>query len=37
MSPIATGINLDRAKRKIPNVTQTNGTVDVFDPRSGIS
>jgi len=22
---------------KIPNVAQTTGTVDVFDPRSGIS
>ena len=35
-SPIATGNHLDRAE-KIPNVAQTNGTVDVFDPRSGIS
>ena len=33
-SPIATGNHLDRAE-KIPN--QTTGTVDVFDPRSGIS
>jgi len=22
---------------KIPNIAQTTGTVDVFDPRSGIS
>ena len=35
-SPIATGNHLDRVK-KIPNVAQTTGTVDVFDPRSGIS
>jgi len=35
-SPIATGNHLDRAE-KIPNVAQTTGTVDVFDPRSGIS
>jgi hypothetical protein len=35
--PIETGNLLDRAKRKIPKVTQTIGTVDVFDPRSGIS
>ena len=35
-SPIATGYYLDRAE-KIPNVAQTTGTVDVFDPRSGIS
>ena len=35
-SPIATGNHLDRAE-KIPNVVQTTGTVDVFDPRSGIS
>ena len=35
-SPIATGNHLDRAE-KFPNVSQTNGTVDVFDPRSGIS
>jgi len=27
---------LDRAE-KIPKVAQTTGTVDVFDPRSGIS
>jgi len=24
------------SRRKIPKVTQTTGTVDVFDPRSGI-
>ena len=35
-SPIATGNHLDRAE-KIPNVAQTTGTVDVFDPISGIS
>ena len=35
-SPIATGNRLDRAV-KIPNVAQTTGTVDVFDPHSGIS
>jgi len=35
-SPIATGIRLDRAK-KIPKVAETTGTVDVSDPRSGIS
>ena len=35
-SPIGTANNLDRAE-KIPKVAQTTGTVDVFDPRSGIS
>jgi len=35
-SPIATGNHLDRAE-KIPKVPQTTGTVEVFDPRSGIS
>ena len=35
-SPIATGNHLDRAE-KIPKVAHTTGTVDVFDPRSGIS
>jgi len=34
-SPIMTGNHLDRAK-KIPNVAQMTGTIDVFDPRSGI-
>jgi len=34
-SPIATENHLDRAE-KIPKVTRTTGTVDVFDPRSGI-
>ena len=34
-SPIATGNHWDRAE-KIPNFAQTTGTVDVFDPRSGI-
>jgi len=35
-SPIATGNHLDRAE-KIPKFAQTNGIVDVFDLRSGIS
>ena len=35
-SPIAIGIHLDRAE-KIPKVVQTTGTIDIFDPRSGIS
>jgi len=35
-SPIATGNDLDRAE-KVPKVAQANGTVDVFDPPSGIS
>ena len=35
-SQIATGNNLDCAE-KIPKVAQTTGTVDVFDPRSGIT
>ena len=35
-SPIATGNHLDRAE-KIPKVTQITDTIDVFDPRSGIS
>ena len=35
-SPIATGNHLDRAE-KIPKFAQTTGTVDVFDPHSGIS
>ena len=35
-SPIATGNHLNRAE-KIPNFAQTTSTVDVFDPRSGIS
>ena len=35
-SPIATGNHLDRTE-EIPKVAQTTGTVDVFDPRSGIS
>ena len=35
-SPIATGNHLDRAEN-INNVAQTTGTVDVFDPHSGIS
>jgi len=35
-SPIATGNHLDRTE-KIPKVAQTTGTVDVFDPLSGIS
>ena len=37
-SPVATGNHLDRAERKRnPKVAQTTGTVDVFDPSSGIS
>jgi len=35
-SPIATQNHLGHAE-KIPEVTQTTGTVDVFDPLSGIS
>ena len=35
-SPIATGNHLDRAE-KIPKVALTTGTIDVFDPPSGIS
>jgi len=35
-SPIATGNHLNRAK-KTSKFAQTAGTVDVFDPRSGIS
>ena len=35
-SPIATGNYLDRAE-KIPNFAQIAGSVNVFDPRSGIS
>jgi len=35
-SPIETGNHLELAE-KIPNVTQTTGTVDVFDPHSGVS
>ena len=35
-SPIKTGNHLDCTK-KIPKVAQTTGTVDVFDPPSGIS
>ena len=35
-SPIATGNHLD-CTEKIPKFAQTTGTVDVFDPRSGIS
>jgi len=33
---IATENHLDR-EEKIPKVAQTTGTVDAFDPRSGIS
>ena len=36
LSPIAKGNHLDHAV-KIPKVAQTTGTVDVFDPRSGMS
>ena len=35
-STIATGNHLVRAE-KIPKLAQTTDTVDVFDPRSGIS
>jgi len=35
-SPIATENHLDLVER-IPNVAQTPGTVNVFDPLSGIS
>ena len=35
-SPIATGNHLGRAEKN-PKVAQTTGTVNVFDPRSGIS
>ena len=35
-SPIARGNHLDRAEN-IPKAAETTGTVDVFDPRSGIS
>jgi len=35
-SPVAKVNHFDRAE-KIPKVAQTTGTVDVFDPRSGIS
>ena len=35
-SPIATGKHLDRSE-KISKFAQTIGTVDVFDPRLGIS
>ena len=35
-SPIATENHLDRAE-KIPEVAQTTGIFDVFDPHSGIS
>jgi hypothetical protein len=34
-SPVATGTHLDRTE-KIPKYVQTTGTVEVFDPRSGI-
>ena len=36
LSQIALGNHLDLAE-KIPKFSQTTGTVDVFDPRSGIS
>ena len=35
-SPIATGNRLDRAEKN-SKFAQTSDTVDVFDPRSGIS
>ena len=34
-SPTAAGNHLDRAK-KFPEVAQTTGTVDIFDPHPGI-
>jgi len=34
-SPIATGNHLEHAE-KMPKVAQMIGTIDVFDPRSGI-
>jgi len=34
-SPIATGNHLDHDE-KIPKVAQVSGTIDVYDPRSGI-
>jgi hypothetical protein len=36
LSPIEAGHPLDRAE-EIPNIAQTTGTVDYFDPRSGIT
>jgi hypothetical protein len=36
-SPIATGNQLDRAKRKNSKFAQTTGTVYFCDPRSSIS
>jgi hypothetical protein len=35
-SPIATGNHLNRVKN-FPEVAQTTGTVEAFDPRLGIS
>ena len=35
-SPLETGNHSDRAE-KIPKFAETTGTVDIFDPRSGIS
>jgi len=35
-SPFATGYHLDRTEQ-IPKVAQMTGTIDVFDPHSGIS
>ena len=35
-SPIATGNHLDRSE-KFPKFAQTIGTIEVFDPLSGIS
>jgi hypothetical protein len=36
LSPIGTGNHLDQAE-EIPSIAQTTGTVDIFDPRSGIT
>jgi len=35
-SPVMTGNNLDHTDQ-VSKVAQTTGTIDVFDPRSGIS
>jgi len=35
-SPITTGDHLDRAEKN-PKVAQMTGTIDIFDPHSGIS
>jgi len=35
-SPVATRNHLDRTE-KVPKVAQMTGTIDIFDPHSGIS